>query len=440
MEKVKNRKIFIGLISVTFLLLIGAIIFNLLRDQDSYRYFTGIGSSFDLSPDEKHYLFSYYLDGKESIYRSNVDGTEIERLTDSASERLHSPRYSIDGTKILFLAQNAEGINTLYLANQNGSEQKSLTSDKTHVSEAVFSVTGEEIYFTGTQADEFKKAEGETTEGYDLFVVDIASGKVEQLTDQDHFNMNFLSISKDGKEIYYSLFDGSREKVTAFSIENGLEKEAPGANRLPKDTYSFRYSPDGSRIAYTTVSEESRDSSLFEYELFLFDVEKGQTKRLTNLHSSVVSPRFFKDQNQIAFLENTNWPGDPAEHALKVINLETEEIHSIELALSSQKSSHWLLKTLDTSVNGTTVAILYVILLGLFSTYLSFFHSKRKGYVPAIASLLLTILGFISSFIVGIVVDPWYGIGLGMLTAALFGCTIIAFGYAFALNFFLKRG
>ena len=278
MEKVKNRKVFIGLISVTFLLLIGAIIFSLLRDQDPYRYFTGMGSSFDLSPDEKHYLFSYYLDGNESIYRSNADGTEINKLTDSASERLHSPRYSSDGTKILFLAQNAERINTLYLANQNGSEQKILTSDKTHVSEAVFSVTGEEIYFVGTPADDFKKAEGETTEGYDLFVVDIASGKVEQLTNQDHFTMDFLSISEDGKEIYYSLFDGSREKVTAFSVEDGLEKEAPGSNRLPKDTYSFRYSPDGSRIAYTTVSEESQDSSCLNMSYFCLILKRDRLK------------------------------------------------------------------------------------------------------------------------------------------------------------------
>lgn len=435
----KKRKLFISLILVTCLFLIGSIVFSLLRDDDPYRYFTGMGSSFDLSPGEEHYLFSYYVDGNESIYRSNTDGTEVEKLAESASERLHSPRYSIDGTKILFLAQNAERINTLYLANQSGSEQKILTSDKTHVSEAIFSVTGEEIYFIGTSADDFKKAEGETTEGYDLFVVDIASGKMKQLTNQDHFTMDFLSVSQDGKQVYYSLFDESREKVTAFSLEEGLEKEAAGSNKLPDDTYSFRYSPDGSRIAYTSISEESQNSSLFEYELFLFDLEKGQTKRLTNLDSSVVSPRFFKDQNQIAFLENTNWPKDPAKHDLKVMDLETENIHSIEFTLSPPGSSHWVSKTIDTFANGRTVAILYVVLLGLFSTYLSIFHSKKKRYVPAIASLLLTVLLFISSFVVAFVADPWYGIGLGMLAAALLGCTLIVFGYVFALNFFLKR-
>lgn len=439
MENVKKRKLFIGLISVTFLLLIGTIGFSLLRDNDSYRYFTGMGSSFDLSPKEEHYLFSYYLDGEEGIYRSNIDGSEVEKLTTVGLERLHSPRYSPDGEKILFLAKNTERINALYLANQNGNGQKKLTSDKIHVSEAAFSNTGEEIYFIGTSADDFKKVEGETTEGFDLFVVDLSSGKIKQLTDKDHFSMKYLSVSQDGKEVYYSLFDGDREKVTAFSLEEDLEKAALGSERLPKHTYSFRYSPDGSRIAYTSVSEESQDSSLFKYELFLFDVENRQTKRLTNLDSSVVSPRFFKNQNQIAFLENTNWPQDPEEHALKVINLETETVDTIEMALSPPESSPWLLKSIDTFVNGSTVAVLYVILLGLFSTYLSFYYSKRKAYVPAIISLILTVLVFISSFVVAMMVDPWYGIGLGMLAAALLGCTLIIFGYAFVLNLFLKR-
>lgn len=440
MRKLKNRRKFIGLITIIFLLLIGSVVFSLLQSDDSYRYFTGMGSSFDLAPDEEHYLFSYYLDGEENIYRSNADGTEIEKLTESTSERFHSPRYSNDGSQFLFLAQNAERINTLYLANQDGGEQQILTTDQSHVSEAAFSDTGEEIYFIGSPADDFNKAEGETTEGYDLFVIDIASGDMEQLTNQDHFSMNFLSVSQDGKEVYYSLYDGSREKVTAFSLDDGIEKGAPSSYMLPEDTYSFRYSPDGSRIAYTTISKESRDSSLYEYELFLFDLEKEDTKRLTDLDSSVVSPRFYKNQNQIAFLENTNWPQDPEEHALHVMDLETEKIHLVELDLPDSEASHWLSKTMDTFANGNTMAILYVVLLGLISTYLAFFHSKRKRrYIPAIASLLLAVLVFISSFIVAFVVNPWYGIGLGMLAAALFGCTLIVFVYVFTLNFFLKR-
>lgn len=439
MENRKKRKVLLGLIIFTTLLLIGTIAFSLIRDQDSYRYFTGMGSSFDLSPDEQHYIFSYYLDGQENIYTAKVDGTEVTKLTESPSARHHSPKYSTDGNKILFLSKDEEGINTLYLANLDGKKQKSLTSAQMHVSDAVFSKTDDAIYYIATPAEDFKKAEGETQEGFDLFVVDLTEEKSAQLTDRDYFTMEGLSLSQDGTEIYYSLFDGNREKITSYSLEGGSEKAAPGSNRLPVDSYYFSYSPDGSKIAFTTISEESRDSSLYKYELFLLDTDKDEINRLTNLESSVVQPLFFNDQNQIAFLENTNWPTDPADHHLKVIDTETEEIESITFDIPNPNSGHWAMKTIDLFANGYTVAFLYTVLIGLIITFLSLKQSRRKTYLPAIISLILASLVLISSFVVAGVYDPWTGIGLGMIAIVLFGCTLILFGYAFVLNLFRRK-
>ncbi len=438
-ERMKNKKSFISLIFITFLLLAGSIALSLLRDDNPYRYFTGMGESFDLSPDDDQYLFSYYLDGKEDIYRSTIDGKQVEKLTKSESANFHSPRFSKDGTKILYLAQNAEKINTLYIANKNGDEEEKLTDDKTHVSEAVFSNTGEEIYFIATPAEDYLKVEGETTEGFDLFVLNLATKEIQQLTNQDHFMMENLALSQDGKTIYYTLFEMNREVVTAFSLEEGSEKDAPGSNKLPEESYYISYSPDESKLAYTTISEESFDSSLFKYELFLLDIESGKSKRLTNLESSIVSPKFFMSENKIAFLENTNWPLDPKKHTLHVMDLGKEEIQTVDITINLEKSSHFLSKIIDTFANGVTVAILYVILLCLISTYLASYHYKNR-YYPAIFSVILSILVLISSFIVAATIDPWYGIGLGMIAAALFGCTLVVLLYSFALRFIVKRG
>lgn len=436
----KKRKVYIGLIVASFLFLVFATIFSSLRADNPYMYFTGMGDSFDLSPDEQYYLFSYYIDGKENIYRTNVDGTFMKKITHSTSERFHSPRYSRDGKKILYLGKNAQGINKLYYAKQDGSGQKKLTHESMHVKEAVFSVSGEEIFFIGMPADEFKKAEGETTEGFDLYVVDTNSGKTTQLTDQDHFLMGHLSVSQDGKEVYYSLFTGASDKITAFSLEEGLEKEAPGANKLSKINSSFIYSPDRNKIAYTAVSEESWQSSKFEYDLFLLDLKNDRTIRLTDLDSAVVSPRFFEDQDRIVFLENTNWPDKPAQHTLKVVDLETKKIQSIAIDSSLPKSSNWLYRILDTFANKITVAILYVVLLGIISTYLAFFHSKKKSYLPAFVSFILSVLLLLSSFVVAFVGYPWYGIGLAILAASIVPCTLMVFIYTVVLNLFKKRG
>lgn len=439
MESLKKRKLFIYSIVATALLLVGAITYAIVRDDDPYKYFTGMGEQFEISPDDKQFLFSYYVDGKKGIYSANVDGSDVKQITSSDTERHNAPKYSSDGTKILFLSENSGRVNSLYVANADGSQQKPLTSNNVHVSEAVFSSTGETIYYIGEPAENLKKSEGEMTEGSYLFSININGENSEKLTSKDYFYMNSLSISADGKTLYYSLFDGHKDKVTSFSLENSEEKQASITDVLPKDSYNYQLSPNEDKLAYTAVSEESQDTSLFKYELFVMDIEQRQPKRLTHFNSSVDSPRFFNDANQIAFLEHTNWPTDPAKNDLYILDLGTEDIHPVELGLSKQVSSHWFIAGINKLVNGYTIAALYMIMMGLLITYLQQYHSKRKSYVPAIASLFLTVLVFIISIIGVVMVDPWLGIGLGMLAIALLGCTAIVFGYALVLNFVIKR-
>lgn len=439
MESSKKRRLFIILIAATAILFVSTITYDLLRDDDPYKYFTGMGEEFEISPDDQYFLFPYYVDGKEGIYKANRDGTDVKQLTSSETERHHAPKYSHDGSKILYLSKNSEGFNSLYVANQDGSQQKQITSNNVHVSEAVFSSTGETVYFIGESPENLKKSEGEMTEGSYLYSTTISGENRKQLTTKDYFYMNSLTVSPDGKALYYSLFDGHKDKINSFSLESGEEKEAVISEVLPNDSYNYRLSPNEDQLAYTAVPLESQNSSLFKYELFIMDIDERQAKRVTNLQSSVVSPRFLHHKNQISFLEYTNWPEDPAKNDLYVLDLGTGELQPIELALSTQVSGHWLIKGVNKLVNGNTIAVLYVVLLSLLTSYLHQFHSKRKSKIPAIASLFLTGFVLISSGIVAVMVDPWYGIGLGMIAVYLLGCTILVFAYVLVLNFVSKR-
>ena len=439
MESLKKRRIFIYSIVVTALLLVSTITYGLVRDDDPYKYFTGMGDQFEISPDDQYFLFSYYVDGKEGLYRANVDGSDVQQITRSDTARHHAPKYSRDGTKILFLSKNADRLNALYVANADGSQQKRLTSNNIHVSEAVFSDTGDTVYYIGEPAENLKKSEGEMTEGSYVYSIHINGENSEKLTTEDYFFMNSLAISADGKTLFYSLFDGQKDKVTSFSLENNEEKDTTITDVLPNESYHYQLSPSEDKWAYTAVTEESKNSSLYKYELFIMDIEQRQSTRMTHLNTSVVAPRFFNHKNQIAFLEYTNWANDPAENALYIVDLGTEDLQPVELALSTQSSNHWFIKGVNQLVNGTTIAVLYMLLLGLLITYLQQYHSKRKSYVPVIASLVLSVLVCIASVAVAMMVDSWYGIGVGVLAIALLGCTVIVFGYALVLNFVVKR-
>lgn len=437
MDHSKKRKRLLSFIMVSALLLVGTLIYSILRDDDQYKYFTGLGEPLDISPDDHQYLFSYYRNGKEAIYQANVNGKNVIRLTNPTTVRHHHPKYSSDGKRILFLAENEKGINSLFVANRDGSNAKQLPTKKLHVSEAVFSPIDDIVYYSGISAKDFHKAEGETKEGYDLYSIRLNSKRSKQLTNNDRFSMNSLSFSSDGKVLYYNSDTATGEKLMAFTLENGEERDALERMK-PHDGYSLQLSPNGEKIVYTAIAKESMNSSLYKYELFIMDIKSGKNDRLTNLHANVASARFFHNQNKIAFFEYTNWPDVPGKYVLHTVDPETGKLQRIRLAMPKGGTDHWFIGMLDRLVNGITMAVLYTILVGLLTTY-QFLYRTNKRYAPVLISLILAVIVFISSIVVAISVNPWYGIGIGSVAAVMAGCTIIVFIYAFVLNRLGKR-
>ncbi|MFP3338778.1 hypothetical protein R0J91_12405, partial [Micrococcus sp. SIMBA_131] len=79
---------------ICLVLLAASIAFNFLNEEDPYFGFTGLGDSVKVSEDDRKFYFSYYQDGKESIYRANIDGSEVEQLTHPNEERHRKPALS----------------------------------------------------------------------------------------------------------------------------------------------------------------------------------------------------------------------------------------------------------------------------------------------------------------------------------------------------------
>ncbi len=106
-----------------------------------------------------------------------------------------------------------------------------------------------------------KKGEN-SKEGFDLFSIETAGGQITKLTDADHFSMNHLFLSPDGKTIYYNEVDGEKERIYAYSIEDKTRTTEPSF--LPKEfanTYSFyeaELSLEEKHLAFTDVSQESQ--------------------------------------------------------------------------------------------------------------------------------------------------------------------------------------
>lgn len=426
----KNKKILVGVIGIVALLLLSSIGYLLLGDRDAYKYFTGLGSGLAVSEDDQRIAFSYFNNESSAIFTANQDGSDVKRVSNPDHVYHTNPKFSPDGSRILYLSRDSDRIQSLYTANVDGTNPKKLSESSQHVSEAVFSDDNETIFFSGTPAEEFQKSEGESQEGYDLFSVKIDGTSMQKLTDRDFYTMESLVFSAEKKEILFKDFD----ELNAFNLEDQRVYAADFNGKLPADIFHLTLSPEKNAVAFTTIAEESKDTSLYEYDLFLKDLQNGDTERLTDLNSSVVSPVFFNNKNEILFLEYINWPKEPEEYKLRTVDLETQKVKEVTLEMPELEASNFVMKALDYSINSWSVGLMYTVLLILITIYVV----PGKVYLPSFISLSIGMLAIVASFAVAAMVDPWAGIGVGMLAFGLLVCTIIAFLFALALKFYRK--
>lgn len=430
----EKQRVVISFTIISLLLLIGSITFQTFYERDPYRYYTGLGQNIDVAPDDSSVAFSYFLDGREAIYIANLDGSEVNRISEMTEGRSHSPNFSPDGKQLLFLTEDDHGIQTISVMNHDGSEAKQLKTEGLHVIDAVFEPDNETIYFIAMLASEVGMAEGETREAYDLFQVDRQSGQVVQLTDKDHFSMNDLSISADGEILYYSLFD-RKEQPVAFSLAEKTETPVVQAN---EEMYSSVLSEDGTLVAYTAVSEESKNSSLFTYELYVKNIENTKTDQLTDLHTHVQSPVFFHKTDKIAFLQYQNWPEVPEQNQLMTVSLSgDDEPEMVELDLPASSENNFIPVTIEFLLSEKAIAVYYV----LFFVGLILIAQRKSGkvYLPSFVSLGLSILFFVGSFVIGALTNPWYGIWLAMVAITMFICSLFLVLLSFILQRFSRR-
>ncbi|WP_175637831.1 TolB family protein [Metabacillus schmidteae] len=430
----KKQRIVLIFTVVSLLLMLGSILYQTLQEEDPYRFYTGLGQEFDIGPDDSRVAFSYFLDGHEAIYVSNLDGTDVTRLSEKIEGRSHSPKYSSDGEELLFLTEDDQRIQTITVMNHDGSNAKRLALDSLHVTDAVFAPDKESIYFVAMPASEVGKSEGETKEGFDLYQVHRQSDQVDQLTDRDHFSMNDLSISADGKTLYYSLYK-TTEQLVAYSLEKKTESSVA---QIKDDMYSSVLSKDGTLLAYTAVTEQSKNTSLFHYELFVKNIESNKTNQLTDLQANVQSPVFLHEKDEIAFLHYENWPGEPEEYQLMSVSLKGNgKPELINLDLPASSGSYFIPKTIGFMLSEQAIAVYYI----LFFAGLILIAQRKSGkvYLPSLVSLALAVLTFVGSFIIGFFTNPWYGIGLGMVAITMFVCSLLLILFSFILKRFTRR-
>lgn len=193
------------------------------------------------SPNGSRIAFVSNRDGNANIFVMNADGSSQLRLTTSPADDVQ-PMFSPDGTRLIFTSYR-DGSAQIYIMNANGTGQARLTNSSVTGggSYPAFNPAGTLIVFTAQR---------------DIWTMNTDGTNPVNLTKNSSFNY-WGRFSPNGTRIVYtSYFSGSYDVFI-------MNADGSGQTRLAGNSASFdaqpSFSPDGSRIVFTTQRNGNND-------------------------------------------------------------------------------------------------------------------------------------------------------------------------------------
>jgi len=248
----------------------------------------GTWMNLDVSPDGKKIAFDLLGD----IYIMPIEGGNATLLREGLPFEIQ-PRFSPDGSKISFTS-DAGGGDNIRIMNVDGSEAKQITKEKFRLlNNAVWSPDGNYLIAKKHFTSERSMGAGE------MWMYHITGGVGLQLTTRknDQQDINEPSISPDGKYLYYS------------------EDVYPGG--------MFLYNKDPNSQIYV---------------INRYNMETGETDRITGGPGGASRPQVSRDGKKLAFVKRIR-----TKSVLYIHDLETNEEWPIYDALDKDQQEAWTL-------------------------------------------------------------------------------------------------
>ena len=191
----------------------------------------------DWSPDNEWVAFVSDRDGNEELYRMRIDGTGLERLTEDPARDIH-PYFSPDGESLLFNSTRGNGSLDVYRLELATRELQRITDTPMNETCARYSPDMQKIVLL--RNDQYSD---------DVVILDLATGKFDNLTNSPLVIDGWPMYSADGRWIYYSTTLSGQHSIHRVrpdgSEDQTLTRAAPGE----EDGRAF-ISSDGHTLVY----------------------------------------------------------------------------------------------------------------------------------------------------------------------------------------------
>ncbi|NNE06611.1 MAG: hypothetical protein HKN15_12895 [Xanthomonadales bacterium] len=205
-----------------------------------------VSNSGAFSPDGRYMVAAFEVDSdRTDIWEVNI---ETQKLTPIAQHEQWEwkPSYSPDGKSILLTSYRIEGQSDVFLYDRESGALTRMTDDPRYDAHGEFSPDNTRILF--------HRMVGQREGGYDfeLFVIDLASGDINQLTKGSPFEESYASWAPDSQHVVFSSdHDGKPQKHNLYILNPDGEIHSRLTRGDWKDSYAY-WSRDGEYIYFTS--------------------------------------------------------------------------------------------------------------------------------------------------------------------------------------------
>lgn len=186
-----------------------------------YPHYRGLNTTPSWSPDGKKIAFCSSMSGTPEVYVSNADGSDLQRLTFSPSVNISPVWNPKTGNEIAFVSDRS-GTPQIYIMNSDGTNLRRLLTAGGDAVAPSWSPNGQLMAFSWAVTE---------TGTYDVYIVEIATGRIVQLTHDagrnehpwwapDGRHLVFESTRSGKREVWMMLADGSNAKKLTSTGEN----------------------------------------------------------------------------------------------------------------------------------------------------------------------------------------------------------------------------
>jgi TolB protein len=181
------------------------------RKLPFYNFVTSTIETPEFTPDEKHMLFAGTVDGWLQICMTDITGANLERLSHVHAAEVSPKVNPKTGRDVLFISGRS-GIEQLWHMNIDGSGVEMVSNGQGYVANPAWHPNGQLIAFAWTKGPE--------PGAYNIFIMDMADKKPNQLTSNSGKNENpwwapdgahlvYQSTHSRSTQIYTMLADGT---------------------------------------------------------------------------------------------------------------------------------------------------------------------------------------------------------------------------------------